>query len=310
MAKPVIDSEIFIDQLIVQIRIHLQSVGGVFITAGTIAPSPLPIPGFKTWIGYTIPPSGAVNPNPVAGSEGGVDGTTTQTGLQGFVGDDVAELVFDAEFDRDFLVEGDINRPTPTITPTTPTTTPSPENSERSDTRTEVNELEPLQFGGESSNQAKILVENYYGKPISDEEFQLLIRAIAGESGGGDLEDAAIASVILNRAKTNFGQYGGSIRGQLYAKNQFQAVTGAGGSGASKSFLNPTKNQIARATNNILNNLETFRVKNWLNFTAENPAAYGVGTNLNFRTRALNTPGMQIIGVGRNKTIFFTDVRS
>jgi hypothetical protein len=267
MAKPTNSSEFFLDQLLVQIRIHLQTVGGIYITSGYIVPTTTPIPGFKTWVGYTIPP------NPPAEQTENIPN-----------GGSVPEQ------------QGD-------------ETKPKDDGKKDSDTKTNVSELEPLQFGNELSNQAKIVVEEYYGKPISDDEFQLLIRALAGESGGGDLEDAAIASVILNRAKTNFGKWGG-IKGQLYAKNQFQAVTGAGGSGASKSFLNPTDKQIARVTNNILNNLKKLEVKSWLNFTAENPAAYGAGTNSGFRTRALNTPGMQIIGTGRNKTIFFTERRA
>lgn len=61
MAKPTDDSEVFLNQLITQIQLHLQTVGGIYITIGTIAPSPLLIPGFKTWTGYTIPPA---QPNP------------------------------------------------------------------------------------------------------------------------------------------------------------------------------------------------------------------------------------------------------
>ena len=58
MAKPTNDSGFFLDQLIVQMRIHLQRVGGIYITSGVIAPAPTLIPGFKTWTGYTIPASG------------------------------------------------------------------------------------------------------------------------------------------------------------------------------------------------------------------------------------------------------------
>jgi predicted chitinase len=58
MAKPTDDSEVFLNQLIAQMQLHLQTVGGIFITVGTLVPVPLPIPGFKTWTGYTIPPSG------------------------------------------------------------------------------------------------------------------------------------------------------------------------------------------------------------------------------------------------------------
>ena len=57
MARPTDNSEVFLNQLITQMQLHLQTVGGIYITIGTIMPSPLPLPGFKTWTGYTIPPS-------------------------------------------------------------------------------------------------------------------------------------------------------------------------------------------------------------------------------------------------------------
>jgi predicted chitinase len=70
MAKPTDNSEVFIDALIRQIQQHLTTVGGIYITTGFIAPSPLPIPGFKTWTGYTIPPSqGQLTPPEVSEEE-------------------------------------------------------------------------------------------------------------------------------------------------------------------------------------------------------------------------------------------------
>jgi predicted chitinase len=57
MARPTDDSEVFLNQLIAQMQQHLTTVGGVYITTGTMPPSPLPIPGFKSWTGYTIPPT-------------------------------------------------------------------------------------------------------------------------------------------------------------------------------------------------------------------------------------------------------------
>jgi predicted chitinase len=65
MAKPTDDSEVFIDALIRQIQQHLTTVGGIYITTGFIAPAPLPIPGFKTWTGYTIPPPQTNPPTPL-----------------------------------------------------------------------------------------------------------------------------------------------------------------------------------------------------------------------------------------------------
>lgn len=187
------------------------------------------------------------------------------------------------------------------------TATPPP-GTDSDDTTSPVKpeDLQPLQFGNAKSKEAKAKVEAYLGRPVTDREFEILVRSTIGESGGGTQEDAAIASVILNRAKTNYGGHGG-IEGQLYAKNQFQAVTGTKTTGASQGYTNPTPQQIARATNNILNNLSQYQSQGWLNFTAENPAAYGPGTVASFRTRALNTPGNQVLGTGANKTIFFTD---
>ena len=62
MARPTDDSEVFLNQLITQIQLHLQTVGGIYITIGTMMPSPLPLPGFKTWTGYTIPSGGGGGP--------------------------------------------------------------------------------------------------------------------------------------------------------------------------------------------------------------------------------------------------------
>lgn len=54
--KPNDNSEIFLNALISQIQIHLQTVGGVYITTATVAPSPIPIPGIANWQGYQFEP--------------------------------------------------------------------------------------------------------------------------------------------------------------------------------------------------------------------------------------------------------------
>lgn len=63
MARPTNNSEVFLNQLIPQIQLHLQTVGGIYITTGIIVPIPIPMPGFKSWTGYTIPPDGS-SPTP------------------------------------------------------------------------------------------------------------------------------------------------------------------------------------------------------------------------------------------------------
>lgn len=132
-------------------------------------------------------------------------------------------------------------------------------------------DLPALQIGGEKNNQAKAAAEQFLGRPIDPAEWNLLIRATAGESGGGTSEDAAIAGVILNRARTNYGGNGTGIREQLYARGQFEAITGRGG--ANRGFTNPTEQQIGRITNNILNGIGSASTS-WDSFTSKYPDAY------------------------------------
>jgi hypothetical protein len=175
-----------------------------------------------------------------------------------------------------------------------------------------LEDLPALQLGGEKSQQAKAQAEAFLGRSITPREWELLVRATVGESGGGGggAEDANIAAVILNRARLNSGGHGTGIEDQLRARNAFQAVTGTSANGRqpSEGFANPSQQQIARVTNNILSQLSGAN-NTWLNFTAYDVRAYGPGTNIEFRNRALRTPGHRVVGNRgeRGGTIFFTD---
>ena len=170
-----------------------------------------------------------------------------------------------------------------------------------------LEDLPALQLNGEKGQQAKAQAEEFLGRPITPKEWELLVRANVGESGagGGGAEDANIVAVILNRARTNFGGYGTGIEDQLYALNQFQAVTGENNSGGNRGFNNPSQQQIARTVNNILNSLGSAN-RTWDGFVATNPEAYagtrrGVegGRRLIAAIRA--APGSRDIG----GTVFF-----
>lgn len=162
-------------------------------------------------------------------------------------------------------------------------------------------DLPSLQLGGEKNKLAKIEAEKFLGRPITDEEWELLLRATVAEASPDSKEQAQVAGVILNRTRSKYGGQD-TIRGVLEAENQFQAVTGTSRSGPSVNYTNPTQAQIASVTNSILTRLSTAN-KEWLNFTAFDTRAYGPGTNIGYRTKALNTPGREIIG----GTIFFTE---
>lgn len=160
----------------------------------------------------------------------------------------------------------------------------------------------PLQLGA-NSEAARAAASQFLGKPISDEDWNLLLRATAGESSGTPQEDANVMAVMLNRVRSS--KFPNTVSGVLTAENQFEAVTGRAKN--TEIFRNPNAQRIARVTDNILSNLSAAN-NTWLNFTALNPAAYknADGTankrGLAFRQSALNTPNRQIVG----GTIFFT----
>ena len=162
-------------------------------------------------------------------------------------------------------------------------------------------DLPSLQLGGEKNKLAKLEAEKFLGRSITDEEWEELIRTTVAEASPDSEEQANVAGVILNRTRSKFGGED-TVTGVVNARGQFQAVTGTSRSGPSVNYTNPTQAQIASVTNSILTRLSTAN-KDWVNFTAANPAAYGPGTNLGYRTKALNTPGSKIIG----GTIFFTE---
>jgi peptidoglycan hydrolase-like protein with peptidoglycan-binding domain len=158
-----------------------------------------------------------------------------------------------------------------------------------------ADELEDLNVGGEGYAEAKKTAEEYLGQAISDKAFHMLVRATVAEASPNEQEQAAVMGVILNRVKS--GQYPSSIEAVLSQRNQFQAVTGtsADGNASSRNFTNPTKNQVAGVIDSVIQNLAGAN-KSWLNFTANNPRAYGPGTDISFLTTMRNSPGATVIG--------------
>jgi len=104
-------------------------------------------------------------------------------------------------------------KPTPvaTSTPAAPSTKPT---------------AAPTQTNSsDDTKSSRQQIEAYLGKAISDQEYDALLRATGAEAASSPMERAAVASVILNRAK----KAGGNILGVLNAPFQFQAITGPDG---------------------------------------------------------------------------------
>lgn len=169
-------------------------------------------------------------------------------------------------------------------------------------------DLEALDFGGAENERAKEVAEEYLGRPISDDDWDMLIRATWAESTNNPRELAAVMGVILNRVRENHSGYGASIRAQLLAPAQFQAVTGTQTgprdpetgrrtwTGPSPRYRNPNAgNGVQRTAQAVIDHLPNAN-RNWMNFTANNPEAYGDGTNPGFRGQVARSRGSQVIG--------------
>lgn len=176
--------------------------------------------------------------------------------------------------------------------------TPTGNESPRSSAGRSFNpeELEALDFGGADNERAKEIAENFLGSSISDSEWNMLIRATAAEASPNQEERAAVMGVILNRVRDNHGGYGRSISAQLSAPNQFQAVTGTRHDRRpSSTYSNPGRQTVAGVVQAVIDHLESANTS-WMNFTSNNPRAYGPGTNPAFRNQVARSQGAQVIG--------------
>lgn len=161
-------------------------------------------------------------------------------------------------------------------------------------------DLQDLGFGGEKNTEAKAAASEFLGKELSDQEWNALVRATVAEASPDPKEQAAVMAVILNRARSS--KYPDGVIAVLNQKNQFQAVTGTRfDPGPSRNFSNPSKTAIASVADAALNHLKGMN-KTWLNFTANNPRAYGRGTNIDFMYAMRDAPGAKVIG----QTVFGT----
>ena len=133
----------------------------------------------------------------------------------------------------------------------------------------------------------------YLGRELSDQEWNFLLRATAGEASSNSTEQAYVMGVILNRVRS--GQWGDDVISVLMAKNQFQAVTGTKvNPGPSRAFNNPESRlgSIVKSAIDILPSVPN----NLMYFTAADPRAYGPGTNIGFRSKLMAKKGSVVIG--------------
>ena len=157
----------------------------------------------------------------------------------------------------------------------------------------DVKKLNPIP-GGADMLAARDSAAKYLGRTISDDEWNYLVRATVAESSLNKEEYGMVMASILNRARS-YGKNG--IIVALTAPRQFQAVTGtvANDHKPSKAFTTePNSTQMKTVIYAALNVLP--RVSHdQKDFTAASAAAYGPGTNINYRNKMV-AKGGNVVG--------------
>lgn len=142
------------------------------------------------------------------------------------------------------------------------------------------------------TEDARQVAEAYLGESLTDQEWQLLLRATAAEANTNRGEMASCMAVMLNRVRST--GFPDDVRSVLYATNQFEAVTGHGGNGSAQ-FRNPSRSKINQVMQDVIANLADVDTT-WVNFTSNIPSAYSSRRGLAFRQRMLDGPGNEVIG--------------
>ena len=141
-----------------------------------------------------------------------------------------------------------------------------------------------------ASGDSRTAIEDYLGRKISDEEHDMLMRAVYAEASANKDEYANVMAVILNRTRKT----GGTIIDTLTERNQFQAVTGtANNPGPSANFKRGPNEKSIAMINEGASSLSGIS-KSLDSFTAANRKAYGAGTNVAWLDKLQASGGKQI----------------
>ena len=142
----------------------------------------------------------------------------------------------------------------------------------------------------EPSGDPRKAIEDYINRPISDGEFDQLIRATSAEAGvkSNKTEQAMIMATILNRSRDT----GKTITEVLHQKNQFQSVTGTSANDNQPS-QNYVKGPSEERRGDILSSTSMLSGvdKNQKRFTAADRNAYKAGTDSSYLDKLQSTGG-------------------
>jgi hypothetical protein len=156
-----------------------------------------------------------------------------------------------------------------------------------------------------SNSEARKAAEAYLGRTMTDAEFSDLISITYAEATTNQTERAWVMATILNR--TRIGYTPGGIQNKKYNYStitdiinqpfQYQPVTGTRfNPGPVANFLNGPNSANATSIYGAAAKILKDVPKAYTDFTSNEAAAYGPGTNINYLYRLRAKPESKIIG--------------
>jgi len=321
---PTQQTALIVDEFINYATAHLLTVGGN-ITAQAIYPGVPATPGpfFLPWTGYIVPPS--ISDIPIYGlnqtqQNDAIQQTEEQQKqsiqdqkdfealTQNRREDSFRPVDAEEETDEEFSVDGmDTSNSKRRIDGT-----PYVESKNRK-FYSGGNTGGSGQFPGASpqtsfiasNSEARKAAEDYLGRKMSDEEFANLIALVNAESSSNQTERAWVMAVILNRTRIGYTPVGNNssrykhdtVTDIISQPSQFQPVTGTRANpGPNSTFTNGPNAKAAKSIYGAATNILKDVPKSYINFTANNPAAYGPGTNINYLTKLRAKSDSTVIG--------------
>lgn len=156
-----------------------------------------------------------------------------------------------------------------------------------------------------SNAEARKAAEDYLGRAMTDEEFANLVALVNAESTSNQTERAYVMAVILNRTRIGYTPAGNKNSRYKFATvtdiisqpSQFQPVTGTRvNPGPNSTFRNGPNAKAAKSIYGAATNILKDVPKSYIYFTANNPAAYGPGTNISYLDKLRAKKDSTVIG--------------
>jgi hypothetical protein len=284
---------LLVDDFIRYAKQHLTTVEGTaFCSTNYITSLGVPAPGVCNWKGYFVSDKVKIEPESLDDPYWAISkNIETSFSSQGLIAGDPR---IGAYSESEQLSEGQyptLNRPNGTIS---------------------INYGNTPQTSFVASNdEARKAAEEYLGKPIDDANWNALVAITYAEASTNQTERAWVMGTILNRVRIHYTPRGAgnpnykseTVIDIISQAAQYQPVTGttANGHQPSPNYINGPNVANAKSIYGAATNLLKDVPKDWYDFTSNNPADYGAGTNINYlyklRERLnLNPPTAKVVG--------------